>query len=91
MTTEQYELEYIIDKIYDEIDFVDVKPYSHNIISIWFRILEEQYGKGEVVEIINNTDLYDAGWGWIVDEYWEERDRKRQEKKAKKKKLKIVN
>ncbi len=91
MTTKQYELEYIIDKIENEIDFVDVKPYSHNIIALWLKILEEQYGKDEVFEIINNSDLYHLGWGHIVDEQIEEWKKKAAEKMAKKKKLKIVN
>ena len=34
----------IINKIKEEIPYVDIKPYSHNIISLELRILGENYG-----------------------------------------------
>ena len=56
----------IIEKIKQEIPFIDVKPFSHNIISLELRLLEEKYGEKEVYNLINSTDLKYKGWGHIV-------------------------
>ena len=60
--------EQIIAKIKQEIPFVDVKPFSHNIISLELRMLEEVYGVEAVVELIETTELKDLGWGYIIQE-----------------------
>ena len=56
----------IINTIKKEIPFVNVKPYSHNIISINLFILEKEYGQEEVNKLIEKTKLKDLGWGWIL-------------------------
>ena len=56
----------IINKIKKEIPFIDVKTYSHNIISMNLMILEKNYGQEEVNKLIKNTKLKDLGWGWIL-------------------------
>ncbi len=58
--------EQIIKKIKQEIPFIDVKPFSHNIISLELRLLEEKFGEEEVYNLINSTDLKYKGWGHIV-------------------------
>jgi len=58
--------EQIIEKIKQEIPFIDVKPFSHNIISLELRLLEEKFGEEEVYNLINSTDLKYKGWGHIV-------------------------
>ena len=45
----------IIEKIKQEIPFIDVKPFSHNIISLELRLLEEKYGEKEVYNLINSN------------------------------------
>lgn len=59
----------IINKIKAEIPFVDVKPYSHNIINLELDILGERYGQEEVVELVKHTDLKILGWGYIITIY----------------------
>tara|TARA_R110001632_G_scaffold219419_1_gene348935 strand:- start:2390 stop:2617 length:228 start_codon:yes stop_codon:yes gene_type:complete len=61
--------EEIIAKITKEIPFVNIKPYSHNIISLQLTMLEEIGGEEAVVALINNTELGLLGWGYIVEEY----------------------
>lgn len=58
--------EEIIAVIKKEIPFVDVKPFSHNIINLELNILEEVAGEQAVIELIKTTQLKNLGWGWIV-------------------------
>lgn len=46
----------------NEIDYVDVKPYSHNIISITLRQIDEKFGKNKVIEIFDYYNLQELGW-----------------------------
>ena len=55
--------EEIINTIKKEIPFIDVKPYSHNIINLNLMILEKKYGQEEVNKLIKKTKLKDLGWG----------------------------
>ena len=48
----------IIEKIKQEIPFIDVKPFSHNIISLELRLLEEKYGEKEVYNLINSNGKF---------------------------------
>ena len=59
----------IIHNIYKEIPFVDIKPYSHNIISLNLRILADKFGDEEAIKLIENSKLKDLGW---ADTYEEE-------------------
>jgi len=56
----------IISNIKAEIPFIDIKPYSHNIISLNLTFLEEQYGKDEVKKIVKETRLKHKGWGHLI-------------------------
>tara|TARA_R110001632_G_scaffold22729_1_gene65014 strand:+ start:1442 stop:1639 length:198 start_codon:yes stop_codon:yes gene_type:complete len=58
--------EEIIATIKKEIPFVDIKPYSHNIISLELRLLKEVAGEEVVVELVKSTKLKDLGWGHVV-------------------------
>lgn len=58
--------EEIIATIKKEIPFVDIKPYSHNIISMNLGYLEEVAGREAVVEIVKSTELKNLGWGFIT-------------------------
>ena len=58
----------IIATIKKEIPFVDIKPYSHNIISLQLTMLEEVAGEEAVVELIKSTKLKDLGWGHTINE-----------------------
>lgn len=55
-------LEQLKDTIEDEVGYVDVKPYSHNIISITLRIIAENYGQTEANKAIREFGLVKLGW-----------------------------
>ena len=55
-------LEYYWAAIYYQADWVDVKPYSHNIISITLRIVDEEHGREEANKIIEKAGLESLGW-----------------------------
>lgn len=56
----------IIHRIFKEIPFVDIKPYSHNLININLKILADKFGDAEAKKLIRNTKLKDMGWGcWV--------------------------
>ena len=59
--------EEIIKNIKKEITYVDIKPYSHNIIGLELEILARDYGEEEVHNIVKNTKLKDLGWGYILE------------------------
>tara|TARA_R100000654_G_scaffold2545_4_gene9399 strand:- start:3550 stop:3744 length:195 start_codon:yes stop_codon:yes gene_type:complete len=61
-------IEEIIMKIKEEIPYVDIKPFSHNIINIELRILGDNYGEEEVKKLIKSTKLKDLGWGYIIED-----------------------
>ena len=48
--------------IENEVGFVDIKPYSHNIISICLRAISKNYGKKEANKAINDFKLEKLGW-----------------------------
>jgi hypothetical protein len=59
--------EEIINKIKKEIPYVDVKPFSHNIIGLELNVLAEKYGQEEVEKIVRETNLKNIGWGYILE------------------------
>ena len=66
MTKTLEELKQVIE---NEIPFIDIKPYSHNIISITLKIINDDYGEQEAINIIaDNYDLQQKGWGYILEE-----------------------
>ena len=57
----------IIKTIKKEIPFVDIKPFSHNIINLELQILSEKFGEDKVKQVISETKLKHLGWGHILD------------------------
>jgi len=68
----KYDVEQVKEKykfiayIKKEIPFVNIKQYSHNIISMNLGYLEEVAGREAVVELVKSTKLKDLGWGFIT-------------------------
>ncbi len=58
------------EKILEESIFVDVKPYSHNLIGIYLKQLGTQTNDDYVYETIVRYNLHKRGWR-ISDEYAE--------------------
>ncbi len=52
----------IIGYIENELPFVDMKPYSHNIISLYLQSLYKLVGKEELNEYIKHSELINLGW-----------------------------
>ena len=48
--------------IADEVPYVDLKPYSHNIISLTLRHIGQTWGKEEANKIIDKYKLTRLGW-----------------------------
>jgi hypothetical protein len=49
-------------QILKEIPFVDIKPFSHNIISLELRLMSEEFGVQHANKIIVDYGLDKMGW-----------------------------
>ena len=49
-------------KIDAEVDFVDIKPYSHNIIGLVLNEIFSKFGKDEANKAIRDFGLKPLGW-----------------------------
>ena len=67
----------LINRIKEEIPYVDIKPYSHNIINLLLETLSENYGDEEVLKVIRTTALRSLGWGEHLQMTEEEREANR--------------
>ena len=54
-----YQLKGMIEK---EIPFVDIKPFSHNIISMELRMVKEEFGKVVANNMVIQLGLDKMGW-----------------------------
>ena len=65
--------DYYFNKIKYERQYVDVKPYSHNIISLELQIVSEKFGQAKANTIIRELKLDELGWqqtGFTEDEHY---------------------
>ena len=51
--------------IKDEAYFVDIKPYSHNIIGLCLLEISKRFGQAEANKAIVDCELEDLGWSQI--------------------------
>jgi len=49
-------------KIMEEIPYIDIKPYSHNIISLRLKMISDEFGQDVANETIKEFHLDDLGW-----------------------------
>ena len=56
------DLEEARQKIRDEVGFVDIKPYSHNIIGFVLLSVSKEHGKKQANELIDEFKLEELGW-----------------------------
>ena len=61
------ELEHLV-RIAEESDYINIKPFSHNIVSIRMRILEEdhKYERKDISLVVTTFGLDKKGWGHLV-------------------------
>lgn len=45
-----------------EVKYVDIKPYSHNIINLWLREVATKVGKDDANMLIDKFHLERRGW-----------------------------
>ena len=57
-------------KVCDEAFYIDVRPYSHNIVAIKLKQIKELTDNKYVEEVIVNNQLHKRGW-YVSDEAWE--------------------
>ena len=49
-------------KIEKELPYINIKPYSHNIIGLLLGQIEKMYGKDVVNKTIRELKLHQLGW-----------------------------
>ena len=49
-------------KILHEIPYIDIKTFSHNIISLELRLVSEQFGQDVANQLIKDFGLDTKGW-----------------------------
>jgi hypothetical protein len=62
MSTYKRTFEEWVEVIRGEVMFVNVKPNSHNIISIALKVISERYGNKAANKVIVDLDLERLGW-----------------------------
>lgn len=51
-----------------EVDFIDIKPFSHNIVGLELRILDEKgFDNDKINKVIKLFGLEEKGWGYLLD------------------------
>ncbi len=55
----------IHEKIEREVPFVDIKPFSHNLIGMLLGMLAKQYGQEEANKAIDDYELEELGWSKV--------------------------
>jgi hypothetical protein len=57
--------------ILNELSYVDIKPFSHNIIAMEISILEKDYGEQALKILFNRKKKMwtEKGWGHCVEKY----------------------
>jgi len=55
-------IEEIKAKIINEAEYVDIKPYSHNIISLYLGEVNRRFGKEMANQLIKDCGLETLGW-----------------------------
>ena len=53
--------------IEDNVAWVDIKPYSHNIIGLTLAQIDAQYGREEANKCITDFKLEDKGWSKVEE------------------------
>eukprot|EP01050_Picozoa_sp_SAG11_P011666 SAG11_NODE_1252_length_5386_cov_29.101759_4_plen_69_part_00 len=61
-TEEEEKLKELYNKIKKEIPYIDIKSYSHNIISLTLNIMSEEFGEEKANETIVKLGLDKLGW-----------------------------
>jgi hypothetical protein len=55
-------IEEIKEKILEQVEYVDIKPYSHNIISLYLSEADKLFGQKVANQLIEDCGLEILGW-----------------------------
>lgn len=66
MTGDQ-KLKSLYDKIEKEVDYIDVKPFSHNIVGLVLQEISKEFGQDRANEAIDYFNLELFGWSKVKD------------------------
>lgn len=55
----------IVDKIDANVDYIDIKPYSHNIIGLCLQDAAEKFGNDVANDLIMEFKLHMYGWSTV--------------------------
>lgn len=58
-------------KIVNELMYVDIKPYSHNLVGLYLDQLDKKFGKEALKEVLreNFNDFSINGWDYLLKMY----------------------
>lgn len=56
----------LVNKIDAEVDYIDYKPYSHNIIGLCLQQVAEKFGNKAANDLIEEFDLESQGWSKVL-------------------------
>ena len=62
--------------IANESKFIDIKPYSHNIVGLVLRILSEtyKYDDNKIKLVVRVFGLHKKGWGYLLEDNQDSKD-----------------
>ena len=66
MTGDQ-KLKSLYDKIEKEVDYIGVKPFSHNIVGLVLQEISKEFGQDRANEAIDHFNLELLGWSKVKD------------------------
>lgn len=66
MSSYEHTLGEWIEMIENEVMFVNVKPYSHNMISAALGAIADRWGNAEANRVIDELELEHLGWKKVV-------------------------
>lgn len=66
MTGDQ-KLKSLYDKIEKEVDYIDVKPFSHNIVGLVLQEISKEFGQDRANEAIDHFNLELLGWSKVKE------------------------
>ena len=59
-------LKELYSKIEEEVPYIDIKPFSHNLIGLSLRQIANEFGQDRANEAIEHFDLEELGWSKVV-------------------------
>ena len=60
-------LKALYSNIEKEVPYIDIKPFSHNLIGLSLRQISNEFGQDRANEAIKHFDLEELGWSKIVN------------------------